>query len=69
MFTAVAQVQCMVGELRFRKPHGVAKKELTDSYLLVIMLFVVQPLSCVPLFATPWTTAHQASLSFTICQI
>ena len=27
---------------------------------------VVQSLSCVQLFATPWTTAHQASLSFTI---
>ena len=25
----------------------------------------VQLLSCVQLFATPWTTAHQASLSFT----
>ena len=25
----------------------------------------VQPLSCVPLFATPWTEAHQASLSIT----
>ena len=27
---------------------------------------VVQSLSCVPLFPTPWTAAHQASLSFTI---
>ena len=27
---------------------------------------VVQLLSCVRLFATPWTAAHQASLSFTI---
>ena len=27
---------------------------------------VVQLLSHVPLFATPWTAAHQASLSFTI---
>ena len=27
---------------------------------------VVQPLSRVQLFATPWTAAHQASLSFTI---
>ena len=27
---------------------------------------VVQLLSCVQLFATPWTVAHQASLSFTI---
>ena len=29
---------------------------------------VVQLLSCVWLFATPWTAAHQASLSFTISQ-
>ena len=26
----------------------------------------VQPLSCIQLFATPWTAVHQASLSFTI---
>ena len=30
------------------------------------MLFAVQSLSCVPLFVTPWTTALQASLSFTV---
>ena len=29
---------------------------------------VVQSLSCVWLFATPWTAAHQVSLSFTISQ-
>ena len=27
---------------------------------------VVQLLSCVPLFATPWTAARQASMSFTV---
>ena len=32
------------------------------------MLFVVQSLSCVQLFAIPWTAAHQASLSFTNSQ-
>ena len=31
-----------------------------------IKMFVVQSLSCVQLFQTPWTAAHQASLSFTI---
>ena len=30
------------------------------------MTDVVQSLSCVQLFATPWTAAHQASLSITI---
>ena len=32
------------------------------------MLFILQLLSCVQLFATPWTAAPQASLSFTIFQ-
>ena len=35
---------------------------------LCIPLFVVQSLSCVQLFATPWTATCQASLSFTISQ-
>ena len=38
--------------------------QLLSSDLLVI----VQLLSCVRLFATPWTAACQASLSFTISQ-
>ena len=33
---------------------------------ILINVVVVQVLSCVQLFATPWTTACQASLSFTI---
>ena len=32
------------------------------------MLVTVQSLSCVRLFATPWTAAHQASLSITHSQ-
>ena len=32
------------------------------------MVVIVQLLSCVRLFATPWTAAHQAPLSFTISQ-
>ena len=31
-------------------------------------VLAVQSLSRVPLFATPWTAAHEASLSFTISQ-
>ena len=31
-------------------------------------IVVVPSLSCVHLFVTPWTAAHQASLSFTISQ-
>ena len=33
-----------------------------------ILVIVVQPLSYVPLLATPWIAAHQASLSFTSSQ-
>ena len=35
---------------------------------LFYFLYVVQLLSCVQLFATQWTAARQASLSFTISQ-
>ena len=47
---------------------------LTDSLLdkeatvFYYFLIVVQLLSLVQLLATPWTTVHQASLSFTISQ-
>ena len=40
------------------------KAEYKSTHIVV----VVQLLSCVQLFVTPWTTAHQASLSFTISQ-
>ena len=33
-----------------------------------VVFVVVQLLSCVQFFVTPWTAAHQASLSFTISQ-
>ena len=35
-------------------------------HFIIVIIFVVQSLSCVWLFVTPWTAAHQASLSFTI---
>ena len=39
------------------------------SYFFPVILFVVvQLLSCIPLFVTPWTAAGQASLSLTIFQ-
>ena len=40
--------------------------EITMRYYLMPVRVVVQSLSCVRLFATPWTAAHQASLSFAI---
>ena len=36
------------------------------EYSFLCYIAVVQSLSCVQLFATPWTAAHQAFLSFTI---
>ena len=38
----------------------------TFSVLMTLNSFIVQLLSCVRLFATPWTAACQASLSFTV---
>ena len=37
------------------------------GYVLYIIAVAVQLPSCVHLFATPWTSACQASLSLTIC--
>ena len=37
--------------------------------MLYVQYVFVQSLSRVQLFVTPWTAAHQASLSFTISQI
>ena len=39
-----------------------------QCFAFIEVLFVVQLLSRVQLFVTPWTAAHQASLSFTISQ-
>ena len=47
---------------------GQKKKKREKCLLLILPKFAVvaQLLSCVQLFATPWTSAHQASLSFSI---
>ena len=47
-----------------RLVHNVGKQKLTQHCKAII----VQSLNHVPLFATPWTAAHQTSLSFTISQ-
>ena len=49
--------------------HSLSGLLISNSQLLAPnLLFVVQSLSRVQLFATPWTAAHQASLSFTVFQ-
>ena len=35
-------------------------------FVVVVVVVVVQSLNCVQLFATPWTVALQAPLSFTV---
>ena len=57
------------GIINYSNPVAESIK-ITDMHILSNSLsrYVVQSLSCVRLFATPWTTAHQASLSFTISQ-
>ena len=41
---------------------------ITLNLLSRLYISVIQSLSCVWLFATPWTAGHQACLSFTIFQ-
>ena len=41
---------------------------MTKTQCSQINFVVIQSLSCVGLFATPWTVARQATLSFTISQ-
>ena len=40
--------------------------KVTQLYTYLYIAAVIQSLSCVLLFAAPWTATHQASLSFTI---
>ena len=47
---------------------GDPEPDLANFLWMLSQFSSVQPLSCVRLFATPWTTAHQASLSITNSQ-
>ena len=48
--------------------QNLANMKKTAMSIPVLVFVVVQSPSCVQLFATPWTAAHQASLSLTISQ-
>ena len=50
------------------QPHALEGEVLTTGPPGNFLLSSVQSLSRVPLFATPWTAAHQASLSITNSQ-
>ena len=51
-----------------KKSHSITNQTKVKAAILLSTVFVVvvQSLSCVQLIVTPWTAAHQASLSFTI---
>ena len=48
--------------------HCITRARIDNSVLVDTAVAAVQELSRVRLFATPWTAARQASLSFTISQ-
>ena len=51
------------------QPSRDTRNKMPPMTLLLVLLFIaVQVLICVQLFATPWTAACQASLSFIISQ-
>ena len=50
------------------REHGVVRPPGICLLSLIFQRPVVQSLSPIPLFATPWTAARQYSLSFTISQ-
>ena len=61
----------LLSTLIYKFLHGHIFITLGCLYLGVELLdhvVVIQPLGCVQLFATPWTAAHWATLSFTISQ-
>ena len=61
----------MLGLAAFQALRGHARRSSPPSRPEVGLLWTVlliQSLSCVRLFATPWTVARQAYLSFTISQ-
>ena len=52
-----------------RPPQVLVQHLFAFCYVFRVNIIFVQLLSHVWLFVTPWTTAHQASLAFTISQI
>ena len=74
---------CTIESIFFSLLHRKSKVNLCCKVILLLQnflrtfftskfecvdFFVVQSLSCVQLFVSPWTAAHHASLSFTISQ-
>ena len=62
----VGSFQKMFPMLGLRIPEGEARTGRKKYLKLILVYVVVQLLSCVWLFVTPWTAVHQVSLSITI---
>ena len=78
-FTSVSVFFCPLGWKRmacvasgwvfpFSHLQGYSWLELSISQVTLRWVVVVQSVICVWLYATPWTAAHQTSLTFTISQ-
>ena len=71
-FTAIAFFFFQIEGLKVCTPVSSKSIVLFLQHLLtfchILVVVAVQLLSCVQFFATPWTAARQASLSFTISQ-
>ena len=61
-----SSVICHEGQKYIIQQSGVTSRK--GKIVTPLVLVVVQSLSHIWLFVTPWTAAHQASLSFTISQ-
>ena len=57
-----------VGKLWTKPGHCLFVYSLQAKNGFCIYVVIFQSLSCVQFFVTPWTAAHQTSLSFTISQ-
>ena len=56
---------CLSQALKIELPHGAEGMSLQYGGGKMVLSQSVQSLSCVQLFATPWTAARQGSLSIT----
>ena len=50
------------------KQFDLKEKEMGKDAVILVFVVLLQLLSCMHLFATPWPAAHQASPSLTISQ-
>ena len=67
-FKGLERVENDWSDLAAAPPYLIFNYIINRLYYTILCIVIVQSLRCVQLFATPWTAAHQISLSFTISQ-